>query len=454
MDQIEVSIIYIEDDKSVQFAYQQSMELAGFAVIAADNAEEGLRRLKLHPASIVLTDVRLPGMSGIELMHEVLKTDDQVPVVLITGHGDVEMAVNAIKEGAYNFIEKPCNTKRLMELLEGAIAQRRLVLEHKQLRLEQKAKNGPVMIGRSKAMQRIREMILNIADTDVDVLIEGETGTGKEVVANMIHAWSERRTGHFVPLNCAAFPDTLFESEMFGHEAGSFTGATKKRIGKIEHAHQGTLFLDEIESMPLDIQAKFLRVLQERSVERLGENKIIPVDCRVVAATKEDLLAMSKRKEFRSDLYYRLNVVTITIPPLRERREDIPELFYHFAFQATQNYKRPMPELKPELIVWLQSQSWPGNVRELKHVTERYVLGLLTPDFEGFALSEDNRMSLTETLDSFEKRLIEDALQQNGGRVSSTAEQLLLPRKTLYDKLNRHAIKPEAYRSGSQSSTD
>ena len=454
MDQIEISIIYIEDDKSVQFAYQQSMELAGYKVIAADNAEEGLKRLKLHPASIILTDVRLPGMSGIELMRKALQIDNQIPVILITGHGDVEMAVGAIKEGAYNFIEKPCNTNRLMELLEGAIAQRRLVLEHKQLKLEEKTKSGPVMIGHSKPMQRIREMILNIADTNVDVLIEGETGTGKEVVANMIHAWSSRSKGHFVPLNCAAFPDTLFESEMFGHEAGTFTGATRKRIGKIEHAHQGTLFLDEIESMPLDIQAKFLRVLQERSVERLGENKIIPVDCRVVAATKEDLLEMSKRKEFRSDLYYRLNVVTINIPPLRERREDIPELFYHFAFQATQHYQRPMPELKPELIVWLQSQSWPGNVRELKHVTERYVLGLLTPDFEGFALSEDNRMSLTETLDSFEKRLIEEALERNGGHVSSTAEQLLLPRKTLYDKLNRHAIKPDIYRTGSQSSSD
>ena len=296
-------------------------------------------------------------------------------------------------------------------------------------------------------MEQLRATLLNIADTDANVLINGDTGTGKEVVANTIHAWSSRNKGHFVPLNCAAFPDTLFESEMFGHEAGTFTGASKKRIGKIEHAHGGTLFLDEIESMPLDIQAKFLRVLQERAVERLGNNQIIPVDFRVIAATKEDLKAMSDNKAFRLDLFYRLNVVTIDIPPLKDRRDDIPELFYHFSYLAAQHYQRPMPDINPELIIWLQTQPWPGNVRELKHSAERFVLGLLAPDYDGFVLSDDHRMSLNECIDTFEKKLIEDALRNNDGHVGSAAKQLILPRKTLYDKINRHDIKPDVFRS-------
>lgn len=452
MDQVDISIIYIEDDKSVQFAYRQSMELAGFDISVADNAEQGLKLIRTRPESIVLSDIRLPGMSGIELMREILKIDDEIPVLLITGHGDVEMAVSAMKEGAYDFIEKPCNNERLIEMLKGAIEKRKLVLENLRQRLEQKEKNGPLMIGSSKPMRRIRQMLVNISDTDADVLITGETGTGKEVVANLIHAWSPRREAHFVALNCAAFPDNLFESEIFGHEAGSFTGATKKRIGKIEYAHRGTLFLDEIESMPLDIQAKFLRVLQERSLERLGDNKIIPVDCRVIAATKQDLSALSEQRKFRLDLYYRLNVVTIELPPLSKRRDDIPELFYHFAFEAARHYHRPLPDIGPELISWLQMQAWPGNVRELKHTAERYVLGLFSPDFADMTLSEDSRMSLTECLDSFEKQLIEQALQQSRGNVGSAAKRLMLPRKTLYDKLNRHEIKPDVYRSHAQGS--
>ena len=448
MSQIDIPIIYIEDDKSVQFAYRQSMEMAGFPVLAADNAEDGLKLLRKNPASIVLTDIRLPGMSGLKLMETILAIDETIPVVLITGHGDVEMAVSAMKQGAHDFIEKPCNNKKLTEILQRALDKRRLQLENIQTKLQSKTENGPVMIGSSNAMNRIREMILSISDTDADVLVQGETGTGKEVVANAIHMWSDRRKANFVPLNCAAFPDTLFESEMFGHEAGTFTGATKKRIGKIEYAHKGTLFLDEIESMPLDIQAKFLRVLQERTVDRLGNNEHVPVDCRVVAATKEDLQELSERKAFRSDLYYRLNVVTIHLPPLRERREDIPELFYHFAFLAAQQYRRPMPDIKPELIIWLQTQTWPGNVRELKHFADRYILGFVSPEVDGFSISDDHRMSLTECLDSFEKRLIEEALRQTNGHVGAAAKKLVLPRKTLYDKLNRHTIKPDMFRPG------
>ena len=448
MDQIDISIVYIEDDKSVQFAYQQSMEMAGFTVLTADNAEDGLKLVRKHPSSVVLTDIRLPGMSGVKLMEKVLAIDPAIPVVLITGHGDVEMAVNAMKQGAHDFIEKPCSNKRLTEILQRAVEKRRLQLENVQSRLQQKAADGPVMIGSSKAMKRIREMILSISDTDADVLVQGETGTGKEVVARAIHMWSDRRNANFVPLNCAAFPDSLFESEVFGHEAGTFTGATKKRIGKVEYAHKGTLFLDEIESMPLDIQVKFLRVLQERTVERLGNNVHVPVDFRVVAATKEDLQELSEIKTFRSDLFYRLNVVTIHLPPLRERREDIPELFYHFTFQAAQQYRRPMPDIKPELIIWLQTQTWPGNVRELKHFADRFVLGFVVPETESSSISDENRMSLNESLDSFEKQLIEDALRKTGGHVGSAAKQLLLPRKTLYDKLNRHDIKPDTFRSG------
>ena len=446
----EITIVYIEDSDDVRFACEQTLTLAGYRVISCCDAEHSIPLIQSQANIIILTDVRLPGISGLELLSYINEMDSKIPVILITGHGDVEMAVDAMRNGAFDFIEKPSSSDKLLSIIARAVEKRRLVLENQQLLANLQQENGPVLIGRSPQMQQLRKMILNVADTGADVLIYGETGCGKEVVARMLHHWSTRRQGQFVALNCAGLPETLFESEIFGHEAGAFTGAVKKRIGKIEHANGGTLFLDEIEGMPSGMQVKLLRVLQERTIERLGANQLIPVNCRVIAATKEDLLRRSEEHLFRLDLYYRLNVVSLNIPPLRQRREDIPELFYWFASQAAQKYNRPLPDISPMLLAWLQSQSWPGNVRELKHNAERFVLGLLT-HHQPVPMTQQEESGLTACIDALEKKLIEDMLRQTEGQVSLTARLLQLPRKTLYDKLNKHQIQPQVYRPESSS---
>lgn len=440
-----ITIIYIEDSDDVRFACEQTLILAGYHVISFPDAEQSLPTIQHQTNIIVLTDLRLPGLSGLDLLNQIIKIDAEIPVILITGHGDVEMAVEAMRNGAWDFIEKPCSSEKLLSIIARATEKRRLVVENKQLLSRLQQEKGPLLIGRSPQMQKLRQMVINVADTDADVLICGETGSGKEVVARMLHHGSTRSNGQFVALNCAGLPETLFESEIFGHEPGAFTGAMKRRIGKIEHASGGTLFLDEIEGMPLGMQVKLLRVLQERIIERLGSNQLIPVNCRVIAATKEDLLRHSEENHFRSDLYYRLNVVNLTIPPLRQRREDIPELFYWFASQAAQKYNRALPDISPMLLAWLQSQSWPGNVRELKHTAERFVLGLMI-QHQPVPMTQQEERGLTACIDAFEKKLIEDMLRQTGGQVSLTARLLQLPRKTLYDKLNKHQILPQTYR--------
>ena len=395
----EITIVYIEDSDDVRFACEQTLTLAGYRVISCCDAEHSIPLIQSQANIIILTDVRLPGISGLELLSYINEMDSKIPVILITGHGDVEMAVDAMRNGAFDFIEKPSSSDKLLSIIARAVEKRRLVLENQQL---------------------------------------------------LANHWSTRRQGQFVALNCAGLPETLFESEIFGHEAGAFTGAVKKRIGKIEHANGGTLFLDEIEGMPSGMQVKLLRVLQERTIERLGANQLIPVNCRVIAATKEDLLRRSEEHLFRLDLYYRLNVVSLNIPPLRQRREDIPELFYWFASQAAQKYNRPLPDISPMLLAWLQSQSWPGNVRELKHNAERFVLGLLT-HHQPVPMTQQEESGLTACIDAFEKKLIEDMLRQTEGQVSLTARLLQLPRKTLYDKLNKHQIQPQVYRPESSS---
>jgi len=311
---------------------------------------------------------------------------------------------------------------------------------------ELREQDGSLLVGHSSAIERARQRVAALAAVDVDILINGETGTGKEVIARALHDTSERK-GNFVAINCGAIPETVFDSEVFGHEAGSFTGAQKRRIGKIEHAHNGTLFLDEIENMPLVMQVKFLRVLQERKLERLGSNDIVPVSFRVVAATKESLRKLSDEGKFRRDLYYRLNVVTIDMPALRDRREDIPVLLQHFTRLASARFDRPLPTWTPEQLRRWMEADWPGNVRELRNFADRLVLGI-GEDTVNEASSIDeivaaaNAASLSARVNAFERQLIEDALRQNQGIVAKTAEALHLPKKTLYDKLRKHRIEP------------
>lgn len=438
-----LKVVFIEDDDMLRAAACQTFMLAGIAVSDFARAEPALSELRTGAPVVVVTDVRLPGMDGMTLLQRALEIDADLPVILVTGHGDVTMAVAAMRLGAYDFIEKPFAPERLVGTVERAIEKRRLVLENRALRT-QLANADPVaaIVGDSAPMREVRRLIVDLGDADVDVLVQGDTGTGKERVARGLHAAS-RRKGNFVAINCAALPESVFESEMFGVEPGAFTGATRSRAGKIEHAGGGTLFLDEIEGMALPLQAKLLRVLQERVVERLGSNRLVPVDCRIVAATKLDLAAEAAAGRFRPDLYYRLNVVSIALPRLRERSEDIPQLFSVFMLQAAERYKRTQPEPSAELFDWLMAQDWPGNVRELQHMADRYVLGVWRPEVEN---TLGGSTGLVQRMAAFELSLIEATLERCAGDVGASAEALSLPRKTLYDKIAKHRIDVTRFR--------
>jgi len=373
------------------------------------------------------------------LLAQVTALDPDLPVIVVTGHGDVGMAVEAMRAGAYDFIEKPFSAERLVDTARRAQEKRRLVLENRRLR-EAWASDPetPPLVGQSVALERLRTWIRSIGPAAVDVLINGQTGTGKEVVARQLHAASGRK-GAFVAINCGALPESVFESEIFGHEAGAFTGAQKRRIGKLEYAAGGTLFLDEIESMPLPLQVKLLRVLQERTLERLGGNDLISVDCRVIAASKVDLLTLAAQGGFREDLYYRIGVVSIELPRLRERRDDIPLLLAHFMCAAALRYGRDAAVWTPQDMAQWQQRDWPGNVRELRNFADRWVLGVA--DSGGMAVAVDRTTAtLPHQLDAYERVLIERALTDADANVASAADQLGIPRKTLYDKMKKYGL--------------
>ena len=434
-------VFLIDDDEVVLRACVQTLKLADIRVRSFPSAERALAVLEEEPAAVIVSDVRLGGMSGLELLSVVHRHDADIPVILITGHGDVTMAVQAMRAHAYDFIEKPFNSARLVDVVRRALEKRALQLENQALRQHLGNLCEMPLIGTSASIQRISRSIDSLAPTGVDILLLGETGTGKEVVARALHA-SSRRSGPFVALNCGALPEPVFESEMFGHESGAFTGAARRRIGKVEYAAGGTLFLDEIESLPLALQVKLLRVLQERQIERLGSNASIAVDCRIIAATKTDLKQLCAQGGFRSDLYYRLNVVTLELPPLRQRPGDIGLLMTWFLAQASQRFKRPTPAWDEQDLQRWQQHDWPGNVRELKAVAERLCLGLS----DGLDPAQRVAPSLTARMERYERSLIREALCQAHGNVAQAAEQLGLPRKTLYDKLVRHQLASEQFR--------
>ena len=428
-------VYLVEDDPIVRRGCEQALSLAHIGVAAFGNAESAIEALTHEEPLAVVTDVRLPGRDGLHLLRDLHQHDRELPVILVTGHGDVAMAVDAMRQGAYDFIEKPFPSERLVDVVRRAVERRQLVLENRELR-QRLPDGGPsAMLGQSPAMQQVRHMVAALAPTDVDILVHGETGAGKEVLARAIHAASGRR-GAFVALNCAALPESVVESELFGHEAGAFTGAVKRRIGKIEHANGGTLFLDEIESMPMAMQLKLLRVLQEREIERLGSNECIPVDCRVIAATKADLKALAEQGKFRADLYYRLDVVSIALPPLRKRPGDVPLLMAHFIRDAAARHRVAPPVWSPQDMARWQQHTWPGNVRELKNVAERVCLGV----DDGLHPPGDAGASLAARLEAVERAMIREALRAAEGNVARAAELLITPKKTLYDKLSRLGI--------------
>ena len=425
-------LFLVEDDPIVRRGSEQALSLAHMEVRGFADAEAALAALEVERPWAVVSDIKLPGRSGMDLLRDIHQLDRELPVILVTGHGDVSMAVQAMREGAYDFIEKPFSSERLVETVRRAVERRALLVENRRLR--EQLPDGGVMpiIGQSPGMLDLRRKVAALAPTDVDILIHGETGSGKEVVARTVHALSGRH-GPFVALNCAALPETVIESEIFGHEAGAFTGASKRRIGRIEYANGGTLFLDEIESMPPAIQLKLLRVLQERELERLGSNQSIPVDCRVIAAAKEDLKKLSDEGRFRADLYYRLNVVSLDIPPLRKRPGDVPLLMAHFIKEAARRFRVETPQwLDQDMLRW-QQYEWPGNVRELQNVAERVCLGV----DDALGPRESQAASLPARLELMEKAMIRDAMAIAEGNVGKAADLLQIPRKTLYDKLQK-----------------
>jgi len=436
-----LKVLIIEDDPDVALGCEQALQLEGIAAECAGSAEQARKKLGPDFRGIVVSDVRLPKMDGMAFLRELLALDPELPVVLITGHGDVTMAVQAMKDGAYDFIQKPFAPEFLVDVVRRALEKRRLVLEVRDLRrqLAQRDQLEGKLIGRSSGMQKLRQMLSGLADSAADVLIHGETGSGKELVARSLHEASNRRDGNFVAINCGGLPETLFDSEIFGHEAGAYTGAGKRRIGKIEHANGGTLFLDEIESMPLAMQIKLLRVLQERTLERLGSNTSIAIDCRVIAATKTDLLELSAKGGFRADLYYRLSVANLNLPPLRERREDIPLLFEHFLHQAAARHQRPVPEIPAARVQQLVGYAWPGNVRELRNVADRCVLGIESGSPPFGQAAADGPTPLAATVDAFERALIADALRRHGS-LGRTAEALAIAKTTLHDKIRKYGL--------------
>lgn len=429
-------VLLIEDEISVRLATAQSLKLADIEVTAVATAEEALPWLRSDFVGVVVSDVRLPGRSGLDVLALAMQADRDIPVILFTGHGDIAMAVDAMRQGAYDFVEKPFYPDHLVAVVRRALEKRRLVLDNRALQQAVRDKDAvPALIGQSVGIERLRQFIATIGPTRADVLINGETGTGKEVMARQLHAAGSAHAP-FVALNCAAMPEAMFESEVFGHEAGAFTGATRRRIGKFEHARGGTVFLDEIESMPLQLQVKLLRVLQERTLERLGGNASIAIDCRVIAASKVDLVQLSAAGSFRADLYYRIATVSVELPPLRAHANDIPLLLTHFVQQASLRYQRPMPDWSPSRMDAWRAMPWPGNVRELKSFAERLVLGVA--QLQDASADTHAALPLSKRLELVEKTMLDDALASAAGNVALAAERLGIAKTTLYDKLKRY----------------
>jgi len=448
-------VYLVDDDAEMRVATSQWLELSGYDVVSFPDALSALDRLTANFNGIVVSDIRMPKMDGMAFLARLNLLDADIPVVLVTAHGDVQMAVEAMRQGAYDFIEKPFEPARFLDVVQRACEKRHLVMENRDLR-GRLADSGGIeqrLIGNSAGIRRLREEILDVIDTDAPVLLQGETGTGKEIVARCLYEFGPRRKGKYVPVNCGAIPENIFESELFGHEKGAFTGAERQRIGRFEYAQGGILFLDEIGTMPLSLQVKVLRTLQEREVVRIGSNETQPLDIRLISATSKDLLAECQNGTFRNDLYYRINVVELRVPPLRDRGDDILLLFDYFAVQAAAAYNRPEVSLLDSDIGLLMNYHWPGNVRELKNIAERYVLSSL-PQGQRLATVlrhpssttiNTEMTSLHHLMRQHERLLLEQALTRYHGDIQAVMDALDLPRRTLNEKMARYCLERKNY---------
>jgi two-component system nitrogen regulation response regulator NtrX len=453
------SILVVDDEGGVRSSLSGILGDEGYAVEAVETGEACLSALETRRFDLILLDVWLPGMDGLETLERIREADPEVPVLVISGHGNIETAVKAVRIGAQDFIEKPLALEKTLLAVRNALRRRELEAENRALK--QQVEHRWSMVGESEPIATLRGQISRAAPSNGRVLIYGENGTGKELVARSIHQQSLRAQGPFVEINCAAIPEELIESELFGHTRGAFTGAIAAKKGKFEQADGGTLFLDEIGDMTLKTQAKVLRALQEQRIEPVGGTATVAVDVRVIAATNKKLEDEIRKGAFRDDLYFRLNVIPFSVPPLRERREDIPLLARHFMAEICAEYGRKPKELTPEALGLLVEQPWPGNVRELRNTIERLVIMvpgnviearhvpapqlLPAPDAAspaGFpAVAEDYR-SLAEAREEFEKRYIWRKYQECGGNMSRTAEVLQVERSNLYRKMKGFGLLP------------
>lgn len=449
-------ILIVDDDSGNRDGLSLLLGQAGYQTISTDSGENALKLLEESPFAIVITDLFLPGISGLDILRRVKEKAPQTHVILMTGHGSTGTAVEAMKEGAFDYLTKPVNVKELKILLDKALEKNQLLAENQYLRLQLRGKyHFANMIGSSPAMQLIFKQMEKIIQTDSTVLILGESGTGKELVARAVHFNSARKEKPFIAINCGAIPGELLESELFGHVKGAFTGAGSDKAGRFEEAEGGTIFLDEIGTMPMQLQMKLLRVLQEREVERVGSSRKIRLNVRIISATNADLTELVKAREFREDLFYRLNVIPVHLPPLRERREDIPLLVKHFLKKSCSAQNHPTCTLSEDAATALFLYQWPGNVRELENVVERAValvdgesIGLAdlpqqisqlsaSVGSHSFPLFADNGVDLPALVAELESRMIQAAMEKAGGIKSKAAELLNLNRTTLVEKIRR-----------------
>lgn len=436
------TVFLVDDEEPLRIAGQQTLELADIDCVCFDRAEAALEKIDEDFPGVIVTDLRMPGMGGTALLHAALQIDPTLPVILVTGHGDVDLAVSMMRDGAYDFIEKPFAPERLVGAVRRACAMRHLTLENRRLR---RHVQGPLNAqdrfrGFSPAMERMRKKIGDVAATDANVLLVGETGTGKGLAAQVLHSGSSRADRPFVAINCAALPADGIESELFGHEAGAFPGASRTRIGKFEHARRGTMFFDEIDSLPMTMQGKLLHAVENQIIHRLGSYDPIDLDIRFIAASKSDLEDAVAQGTFRGDLLYRLNVVTLRMPTLADRREDVPILFLSFVGEIATRYDVPIPHVPGATLDAIAALDWPGNARELRNAAERFVLGL--PDF---AEASASSATLPDRMADHERALIAASLTAHGGRLKETYETLGISRKALYEKMVRYGLERDSF---------
>jgi len=464
-------ILIVDDEESVRYSFRKLFREPGCEIVEAANGLEALSVIKKELPDLVLMDIEMPGLNGLDAIQRIKANNPQLPVIIITAFGTTERVIAAMKYGAYEYLEKPFDVDRLKEVISEALEMKRLSDEDNSIEIHPAdTQTGEQIVGMSPAIKEVYKMIGRVAASDVSVLLSGESGTGKELVAKAIHRYSDRSDKPFIAINCAAIPDSLLESELFGFEKGSFTDASHMKEGKFEMADKGTLFLDEVADMSLTLQAKLLRVLQEGTFERLGSNTVIKVNVRVISATNKNLENAISAKSFREDLYYRLKVITITLPPLRVHPEDIPLLTNYFLSRHCQEMKKPLVTVPPETMEGLLKYSWPGNVRELENLLKRALLlsksNVITPDLISAeinstasvipGISSKNPASLVpenleeyegklfkHVIDQVEKELIEKALAHSKGNQVRTAKLLGISRAMLHERMEKFGLLPE-----------